>query len=205
MPTVFFLARLRPGVEAATYEQWVRSFDYPTARSIPSIISYTTHRIAGPYRQAEVHYDYIEVVEVTNIDENGIGDLIADGQIIGLFRGNSECGPRALGHRSIICRPDLPNIRDRLNDLKNREWFRPFAPIILEPYANDILNQSALISPYMSMAGTIKEGWHDLLQGVCHVDGSTRPQILNPASEPFLYAIIQRVYDQIKIPAIIKI
>ena len=68
MPTVFFLARLRQGVEPATYEEWVRSFDYPTAQSIPSIISYKTHRIAGPLRQAMEHYDYIEVVEVTDID-----------------------------------------------------------------------------------------------------------------------------------------
>jgi hypothetical protein len=69
MPTVFFLARLRQGVDPATYEQWVRNFDYPTARSIPSILSYKTHRIGGPFRQAAVSYDYIEVVEVTNLDD----------------------------------------------------------------------------------------------------------------------------------------
>ena len=69
MPTVFFLARLRNGVTPEAYEQWVRSFDYPTAQSIPSILSYKTHRIAGPYRQAHTPYDYIEVVEVTNIDD----------------------------------------------------------------------------------------------------------------------------------------
>ena len=69
MPTVFFLARLREGVTPAAYEHWVRSFDYPTARAIPSIISYKTHRLSGPFRQAGVHYDYIEVVEVTNIDD----------------------------------------------------------------------------------------------------------------------------------------
>jgi hypothetical protein len=69
MPTVFFLARLRDGVTPEAYEQWVRSVDYPTARAIPSILSYKTHRIAGPYRQATTQYDYIEVVEVTNIDE----------------------------------------------------------------------------------------------------------------------------------------
>ena len=69
MPTVFFLARLRGGVEPAAYEEWVRSFDYPTARAIPSIISYKTHRIRAPFRQAGVAYDYIEVVEVTNIDD----------------------------------------------------------------------------------------------------------------------------------------
>lgn len=69
MPTVFFLARLREGVDPAAYEQWVRDVDYPTAHSIPSIMSYKTHRLAGPFRQAEVSYDYIEVVEVTNLDD----------------------------------------------------------------------------------------------------------------------------------------
>ncbi len=69
MPTVFFLARLREGVDPETYEAWVREFDYPTARSIPSILSYKTHRVAGPFRQATAPYDYIEVVEVTDIED----------------------------------------------------------------------------------------------------------------------------------------
>ena len=68
MPTVFFLARLREGVDPAEYEKWVREFDYPTAKTIPSIISYRTHRISGPFRKADVPYDYIEVVEVTDIE-----------------------------------------------------------------------------------------------------------------------------------------
>lgn len=69
MPTVFLLNRLKPGVDPADYEQWVRDVDYPIANSIPSILSYRTHRISGPYRQAHADYDYIEVVEVTNIDD----------------------------------------------------------------------------------------------------------------------------------------
>lgn len=69
MPTVFFLNRLKEGVDPAAYEKWVREVDYPIAESIPSILSYRTHRIQGPYRQAGQQYDYIEVVEVTNIDD----------------------------------------------------------------------------------------------------------------------------------------
>lgn len=69
MPTVFFLNRLREGVTAEEYEQWLREVDYPTADSVPSIISYRTHRIEGPYREAHTDYDYIEVVEVTDIDD----------------------------------------------------------------------------------------------------------------------------------------
>lgn len=69
MPTVFFLNRLKEGVDPADYERWLREVDYPIASSIPSILSYRTHRISGLYRQAHVAYDYIEVVEVTDIDE----------------------------------------------------------------------------------------------------------------------------------------
>ena len=68
MPTVFFLARLRHGVTPEAYETWVRSFDYPTARSIPSIRSYKTHRLQGAFRQAAVSYDYIEVVDITDLE-----------------------------------------------------------------------------------------------------------------------------------------
>ena len=69
MPTVIFLTRLREGVEPSEYEDWLRNFDYPTAQSIPSIISYRTHRIVRPFTAADAHYDYFEVVEVTDIDD----------------------------------------------------------------------------------------------------------------------------------------
>ncbi len=68
MPVVFFLARLKPGVDPNTYERWVREVDYPTARRFPSIISYTNHRLAGPFRKADVRYDYLEVIQVTDLD-----------------------------------------------------------------------------------------------------------------------------------------
>lgn len=68
MPVVFFLARLKPGVEPAAYEHWVREVDYPTARRLPSILSYTNHRLVGPFRKAGISYDYLEVLHVTDLD-----------------------------------------------------------------------------------------------------------------------------------------
>lgn len=68
MPVVFFLARLKPGVDPAAYERWVREVDYPTARRLPSVIAYTNHRLTGPFRKADVHYDYLEVVHVRDLD-----------------------------------------------------------------------------------------------------------------------------------------
>ncbi len=68
MPTVFFLTRLKEGADAADYEKWVREFDYPTAGKIPSIVSYRNYRLGGSFRQADVSYDYLEVIEVTDLE-----------------------------------------------------------------------------------------------------------------------------------------
>jgi hypothetical protein len=66
---VFFFNRLRDGVEPEAYEEWVRTVDYPFARGIPAIVSYEVVRIEGPLRDSGVDYDYVEVVEVTDVDD----------------------------------------------------------------------------------------------------------------------------------------
>lgn len=68
MPVVFWFSRLRPGVKAADYEQWVREIDYRAANEIPSIRSYRVHHINGPCLGDATPYDYVEVVEITDID-----------------------------------------------------------------------------------------------------------------------------------------
>jgi len=71
---VFFFNRLGDGADPAEYERWVREVDYPKARSIPSIRSYEVVRIDGPLRDSGIDYDYVEVVEVTDLDDYR-GDL----------------------------------------------------------------------------------------------------------------------------------
>jgi hypothetical protein len=68
MSTAFFLTKLKKGVKAEDYERWVREFDYPGAKRRKSIKSYKVHRINGAFRGDKV-YDYIEVVEITDLDE----------------------------------------------------------------------------------------------------------------------------------------
>jgi hypothetical protein len=69
MPVVFWFSRLRSGVDAAEYERWVREVDYRAARAIPSILSYRVHHIHGPCLGDAAPYDYVEVVEITTIDD----------------------------------------------------------------------------------------------------------------------------------------
>ena len=68
-PRVFFLNRLAEDVDGADYERWVRDVDYPKARAIPAIRSYEVVRLDGPLRDDDIPYDYVEVVEVTSLDD----------------------------------------------------------------------------------------------------------------------------------------
>ena len=65
---VFFLNTLRPDAEAAEYERWLREVDLPTARSLPSIASYQVVRVDGPLRDADAPCDYVEIVEISDLE-----------------------------------------------------------------------------------------------------------------------------------------
>jgi hypothetical protein len=69
MPTVFFMSRLKDGVRKEDYEKWLVSFDYEKAKQVHSILSYRTYRISGRYESGKKPYDYLEVVEITDLEE----------------------------------------------------------------------------------------------------------------------------------------
>jgi hypothetical protein len=69
MPVVFFLNKLRPGVTGEAYERWVREVDYPTARSLDTINSYVVARMEATLDGAPAPYDYVERVEITDVDD----------------------------------------------------------------------------------------------------------------------------------------
>jgi carbamoyltransferase len=106
--------------------------------------------------------------------------LIARGLVVLWFQGRMEYGPRALGYRSILARPDRTEIRDRLNRLlKRRAWYQPFCPSLLESDAREVLvDLKGRPNRHMTMAYLVAESARPRLAGVIGVDGSCRPQIL---------------------------
>ena len=108
-------------------------------------------------------------------------DLISRGEIIFWFQGRMEYGPRALGARSILARPDSIAIKDALNlKLKRRVWYQPFCPTMLHEDALEILEgYRGPPNPFMTCAYRTRPGKRHLIQGVINLDGSCRPQILN--------------------------
>ena len=116
---------------------------------------------------------------------------LAAGKIAGLFQGRLEAGPRALGNRSILASPLLPDVTDRLNAaVKFREPFRPFAPVVLAGKAADYF-QLTQASPYMSIAVPVTDLARNLIAPVVHANGTARVQTLAPEQNPFLAEVLE--------------
>jgi carbamoyltransferase len=105
--------------------------------------------------------------------------LLNEGKTVGWFRGLSEFGPRALGHRSILAHPGVPGLGDHINaNIKFREDFRPFAPAVLSEFA-PVYFESGRKSPYMILVDRTKPEFLETLQNVTHVNGTARVQTVD--------------------------
>jgi carbamoyltransferase len=116
---------------------------------------------------------------------------IAAGKVVGWFQGAMEWGPRALGNRSILAHPGLPGMKDVLNArIKHREWFRPFAPAILEERVGECFEHSHP-SPFMLMVYKTRPEVRSRLSAVNHVDNTGRVQTVARSSNPRYYGLIE--------------
>ncbi|MCL4375798.1 hypothetical protein M1394_03295 [Candidatus Marsarchaeota archaeon] len=102
------------------------------------------------------------------------------------FQGRAEFGPRALGNRSIVARPDSEEVKEKLNvQIKRREWYQPFAPTILEEDAEEILDDTKIKDRFMTMAYKVNREYSGRLGSVMHVDNTVRAQILGDENKPY--------------------
>ncbi len=126
-----------------------------------------------------------------------LSNLLNAGMIIGVARGNSEVGPRALGNRSILCDPLYPDMKDKLNEkVKFREWYRPYAPVIQYEKKEKYFEFTGE-SPYMSFCAKVKPKAG--LPAITHVDGTARIQTVKEEENFFLYNLLgemNRNYDK---------
>lgn len=129
---------------------------------------------------------------------------LANGKIAGLFQGRLEAGPRALGNRSILASPLIPDVAARLNAaVKFREPFRPFAPVILAEHASDYF-QIDQPSPFMAIAVPATDLARDKVPAVVHNNGTARVQTLDRASNPFLAEVLDRFAELTGVPVLIN-
>lgn len=135
--------------------------------------------------QSEEKFDH-DKYDVRSMDHDEVADLLANDLVLGWVNGRYEIGPRALGNRSIIAAPFRDSTRERLNNIKQREQFRPIAPVcLLEDAVRWFGCQDE--SPYMLYTHRANT---DALSAVTHVNGTARLQTVTPSSNKELHGLL---------------
>ncbi len=126
-----------------------------------------------------------------------VSNSLLRGEIMALFLDNSEFGPRALGHRSIIADPRYRVTTDWINRyIKHREWFRPIAPFVLEEDLEEIFETNQTL-PYMLYAVSVKLHYRQKLSAAVHIDGTARVQSVSQKINPFLHRLLSIYKEKI--------
>jgi carbamoyltransferase len=128
-------------------------------------------------------------------------DKILKNGIVAVASGRAEYGPRALGNRSILADPRDPNIKNKVNLIKQREKFRPFAPVVMEEHASNWFDMN-FNSPYMQY--TVKCLQPEKIPSVVHFDGTSRVQTVNKEQHLGLYEVLNRFYLKTGIPILLN-
>jgi len=139
-------------------------------------------------------------------DEDQIVSKLLEGKIIATCLGRMEMGPRALGNRSILADPrNSKNIEKINTKIKNRDFWMPFAPVVLEEYSDELIsNPKKLKSPFMTIAFETINGKDKIPAAVHGYDGTARPLILNKESNIKIWRVVNKFYERTGIPALVN-
>jgi carbamoyltransferase len=129
-----------------------------------------------------------------------VDGILKDG-IVAVASGKAEYGPRALGNRSILADPRDPLIKDKVNLIKQRELFRPFAPVVMADHAHKWFDMD-FESPYMQY--TVKCLQPNKIPSVVHADGTSRVQTVTREQHPELYRVLNKFYLQTGVPILLN-
>ena len=167
---------------------------------------YVSHHVFGVDRKSfkphEICYLGKDYKLEKEIDYKYIAKRISEGAIVAWMNGRSEFGPRALGNRSLLADPRDQHNRDRLNHvIKKREWYRPFAPIVLEERYKDWFDFD-VPSPFMLFTAQVKQPKE--VPAIVHVDGSSRFQTITEESNIHMYKLIKEFENITGIPMLIN-
>ena len=156
--------------------------------------------VIGLLNEFDVAYSF-----VANPHEQ-VAQLLANGKIICRYANRMEFGPRALGNRSILADATFPGVQDRLNEKLNRSDFMPFAPAILEEFADEhfYLRGAERAAKFMTITCTAKKATWSKYPTVIHVDGTARPQIVKRETDSDFHDLLSAYYRQTGHPLILN-
>ena len=127
-----------------------------------------------------------------------IVELLSNNKTVGVYFGNGEIGPRALGNRSILMNPKIKNGKNKINDIKNREYYRPFGAVILEKYFDKYFNGFA--DEYMLYTSEFKNS-SDVYDSISHIDNTCRLQI---CKDGFIKKILEKFNEKTDCPMLLN-
>lgn len=131
-------------------------------------------------------------------------ELLRSNRVLGLYQGGAEFGPRALGHRSILGDPRQAVTRDWINArVKQREWFRPLAPVVLEERAAEWFDLPGP-SPFMQFAAPVRPDMAPRVQAITHVDGTARLQTVGADDDPLLRRLLRGFEATTGVPVLLN-
>ena len=159
---------------------WIMPSPGDSGSSLGSVLAHIQKHIdwKDPYLGYDIGYE---------TDNSEIVEYLLQNKICGLARGKSEFGPRALGNRSLIADPRDPYIKDKVNEIKQRQKFRPFAPVILKEYYDQYFCEGG--NNYMQFAVKSKT---ELYPSILHVDNTSRVQVLSESDNPKFYDLLSK-------------
>jgi len=165
------------------------------------------HAFLGPaYTDDEIEqfliWSKLSYRRLANVAEE-VADLLARDKVIGWFQGRMEFGPRALGARSILASPISASMQARLNEIKDREDFRPVAPVVLEEEAENWFEQGG-VSPFMLFVYPVRADKADRIPAVRHVDGTARIQTINHKQNRMYYDLIKAFQKRTGVPVLVN-
>jgi carbamoyltransferase len=165
------------------------------------------HALLGPgYGDDEIE----EFLRWTQVPYRRLADvaeetaaLLVEDKVIGWFQGRMEFGPRALGARSILASPIHAHMQARLNDIKDREDFRPVAPVVLEEEAANWFVGGG-VSPFMLFVFDVQPDKAERIPAVRHVDGTARIQTVNREQHPLYYDLLKAFHRRTGVPVLVN-
>jgi len=156
--------------------------------------------------EKELKTNKLEYRTIENVEKK-VAQALSNKKIIGHFFGKMEYGPRALGNRSIFANPLCKEINNELNNRLERTEFMPFAPAIMEEYANDYLlnwTPAQIAARFMTLVYDATSLCTEKAPAIVHVDGTTRPQVVRKMDNPRLHSIIKHFCNITGVPLIIN-
>lgn len=168
------------------------------------------HLYLGRSYDAQFSRDAARHSEIVRDDDGVVDkavDALVDGEVVAIYTGRMEFGPRALGARSILASPVRREVNDTINKRLDRSEFMPFAPVVLAEHAAtvfDIHGGNAHAGRFMTITCDVHGDWRDRIPAVVHVDGSARPQTIVEKANPLYYRVLDLFYRRTGLPVLVN-